>query len=143
MNGSNRRLTGILAATLLLILSTASVYAEMSLSCIYDVLADSYEYLAACGVDIDAERYQTYKRLRPALKDFINLNSTPGKAQINSAYDERLREGMRVTARTEQCQGKTRQFAGFMFGAMTTEQFAMRLFDRLSSPHDPYEGDCL
>ncbi len=65
MNGSNRRLIGISAVTLLLT-STASVHAEASLSCTYQLLAGSYEYLAACGVDIDAKRYETYKRLRTA-----------------------------------------------------------------------------
>ena len=143
MNGPNRRLTGIPAVTLLFILSTASVCAEPSLSCTYQLLASSYEYLAACGVDIDAKRYETYKRLRTALRDFINLNGPSGKAPIDSAYDESLRERTRLTARTEQCQGQTRQFADSFFEALTTEEFAMSLSDRLSSPHDPYEGDCL
>ena len=143
MSAWNKRLTGFYVAPLLLALSTASLCADTSARCHYEVLIQAYNYLAACSVKISAERYETYKRLRTALKDFINANSSPGRPRMDSAHEESLRERARLLAERGQCQGETRQFGESIFELWTTEQFATQLLGKLSNPHDPYEGDCL
>jgi hypothetical protein len=143
MTASNKRLRGFYGAFLLLTLSTASIGADVSVRCHYDVLTAAYEHLAACGVKISPERYETYKRLRTALKDFINSNSSPDKPRMDSAHEERLRERARSYAERDKCQGETRQFGESIFELWTTEESATQILGKLSYPHDPYQGDCL
>jgi hypothetical protein len=130
-------------ASLLLTLSTFVQADTTSVFCYYDVLTGTYEYLAACSVDVGAERYEIYQRLRSAMKDFINLNSSPERPRIDSVYEETHRESARQAAAAEKCQGKIREFADVIFEGLTKEETAVKIFRKLSNPHDPYAGDCL
>jgi hypothetical protein len=61
------------------------------------------------------------------MKDFINTNSAPERPRIDSRYDESRREGVRLAAETEKCQGNVRRFADVIFERLTTKESATRL----------------
>ena len=122
---------------------TVSVGSDGSVMCYYEILTGTYDYLTACDVDAGAERYEIYKRLHTALKDFVNSNGPADKIRIYSEYEENRRERARLTAKMDKCQGQNRQNSESLFKARTTEEFATQLLDRLSHPEGPYKGDCL
>src|SRR5262249_22235817 len=100
------------------------VAAELSITCLYGVMTETYETMAFCGDHLEQGRITQYLQLRSELKDFINNNARSAASRIDSDYDQRIRNRLRLMTPDEICKKNPyyASFRAFFYDIMTSDR---------------------
>jgi hypothetical protein len=137
------RVAPALACGLGFLFASSPAVGDVSVRCIYEVITSAYHNMDLCGEALDHDSERTFSDLRSSLKKFINKNAQREADKIGPDFDQMKRDSLRRMSKAYLCEGEDYALVKEILRHMFKPDQIASIKNRLQTPEDPFEGDCL